>query len=196
MLRFVSFLFILFCTDHLLAQSEYRLGARNLALSGSTITIADSWSPLNNVGTIGNVTRSTSSVTYQNRYNIKEFMVLGASGILSTPWVNGGIGFYRFGNSLYSEQKINVALGHRIQMVSLGVGLNLIQYHIEGLGSWNYWALEFGGVAQLTDKFFIGTHIFNIKVDPLLPIIMKMGISYRPIKTLMINLESEKSWMF
>ena len=120
-------------------------------------------------------------------------MVLGASGVLTTSWINGGVGFYRFGNQLYSEQKMNIALGHRIQMISLGAGLNLIQHHIEGLGSWNYWALEFGGVAQLTDNFFIGTHIFNIKVDPLLPIIMKMGISYRPIKSLMINLESEKS---
>ena len=155
MLRFVSILITLFTFTRISAQNEYNLGARNLSLAGSTITIADSWSTLNNVGAIGMVTNSTASFTYQNRYNIEEFMVLGASGVLTTSWINGGVGFYRFGNQLYSEQKMNIALGHRIQMISLGAGLNLIQHHIEGLGSWNYWALEFGGVAQLTDNFLL-----------------------------------------
>ena len=41
MLRFVSILITLFTFTRISAQNEYNLGARNLSLAGSTITIAD-----------------------------------------------------------------------------------------------------------------------------------------------------------
>ncbi|XOV90897.1 MAG: hypothetical protein ACFHWX_11875 [Bacteroidota bacterium] len=193
MLRFVLYSTVIISTSYLSAQENYNLGARSNALAGASLTINDAWSNLNNIGTIGRVESTTGAITYQNRYNIPEFMVLGVSYIQPLNWFNAGMSFYRFGNDLFSEQKAGLAIGNKIQMVSLGFGANLIQYRIEGLGSWQYWVFEFGGVAQLTDQIFIGAHIFNMGVGKDIPVSMKSGLSYRPMSTLMINAEIHKT---
>ncbi len=193
MLRFVLYGTVLLLPLLTTAQEEYSLGARNNALAGASLTINDAWATLNNVGMIGRAEHSTGALTYQNRYNIPEFMVLGGSYIQTFGLFNGGLSFYRFGTDLFSEQKLGLAFGNTIQMVSIGGGVNLIQYRIEGLGSWQYWVFELGGVAQLSDQLFIGAHIFNISTHDDTPVIMKAGISYRPITDLMINIETHKS---
>ncbi|MBV6643677.1 MAG: hypothetical protein KI791_23355 [Cyclobacteriaceae bacterium] len=193
MLRFVLYGTALTLAGLVSAQEAYNLGARNSALGGASLTINDAWANLNNVGMIGRAEDATGAITYQNRYNIPEFMVLGGSYIQTFGFFNSGLSFYRFGSDLYSEQKLGLAVGNTIQMVSIGAGANLIQYRIEGLGSWQYWVLELGGVAQLTDQLFIGAHIFNIGTGDNIPVIMKAGLSYRPISELMINVETHKS---
>ncbi len=187
------FLPIIFSLNAINAQDGYQLGARNSALSGATLTIGDAWATFNNVGAIGNLENSTGAITYQNRYNIPEFMVLGGSFIQVSKWVNTGLSFYRFGDNLFNEQKAGLSIGNKIQMVSLGAGANLLQYKIKGLDTWQYWVFEFGGVAQLSEQLFIGAHIFNISVDTEVPVIMKAGISYQPLSDLMINIETHKS---
>ena len=193
MLRFVLYGTTLLIAVITSAQEEYSLGARNSALAGASLTINDAWANHNNVGMIGRVENATGAITYQNRYNIPEFMVLGGSYIQTFGLFNSGLSFYRFGTDLYSEHKLGLAVGNTIQMVSIGAGANLIQYRIEGLGSWQYWAFELGGVAQLSDQLFIGAHIFNISTGNHVPVIMKAGLSYRPISELMINLETHKA---
>ncbi len=193
MLRVIFISAITFSTSYLSAQEEYALGARNAALAGASLAIQDAWSTSNNVGMIGRIENSSGAITYQNRYNIRDFMVLGGSFIQPWKWFNTGLSFYRFGGDLFSEQKIGLAIGNKLQMVSLGAGVNMIQYQIEGLGSWHYWVIEFGGVAQLTDQLFIGAHIFNISVGDEMPVIMKAGLSWQPLKELMINIETHKS---
>ena len=193
MLRFVLYGTALLIAVITSAQEEYSLGARNSALAGASLTINDAWANHNNVGMIGRAENATGAITYQNRYNIPEFMVLGGSYIQTFGLFNSGLSFYRFGTDLYSEQKLGLAIGNTIQMVSIGAGANMIQYRIEGLGSWQYWAFELGGVAQLSDQLFIGAHIFNISTGDHVPVIMKAGLSYRPISELMINLETHKA---
>ncbi len=193
MLRFVLYGAVLTLAGLVSAQEEYSLGARNSALGGASLTINDAWANLNNVGMIGRAKNPTGAITYQNRYNIPEFMVLGGSYIQTFGLFNSGLSFYRFGTDLYSEQKFGLAVGNTLQMVSLGAGVNLIQYRIEGLGSWQYWVFELGGVAQLTDQLFIGAHIFNVSTGDNIPVIMKAGLSYRPIEKLMINMETHKA---
>lgn len=193
MLRFVLYSAIIISTGYVRAQDNYNLGARSNALAGASLTINDAWANLNSIGTIGRVENTTGAITYQNRYNVPEFMVLGGSIIQPLNWFNAGLSFYRFGNDLFSEQKAGLAIGNTIQMVSLGLAANLIQYRIEGLGSWNYWVFEFGGVAQLTDQILIGAHIFNMSVGEDIPVTMKAGLSYRPLPNLMINAETHKT---
>lgn len=169
------------------------LGARNTALSGASLTLDDEWSTANNVGVLGRLDQSGGAITYQNRYNVPEFMVIGGSFAQHWKVFNTGLSYYRFGGDLYNEQKVGLAVGNSLQMVSLGAGINMIQFNIEGLGSWQYWVLEFGGTAQLTDELMLGAHIFNISAGNGIPIIMKAGFSYRPLEELMINVETHKS---
>ena len=62
---------------------------------------------------------------------------------------------------------------------------------------------QFGGVAQLTSKLTYGASVYNIfrsKVSKeksiYYPVLMKMGISYKPIKPVFISAEIEKDSRF
>lgn len=187
-----------------LAQDgKFNLGARNSGLAGASITLADHFSLFNNVGGIAKVPNHATFVSYQNRYAIAEFQTLGGGLIYRSPIGNAGIGYYKFGDDLFSQQRIHVAIGHQIQLISLGLGIDLLQYHISSVGTRHVVALQFGGIAEITPQFLLGAHIFNLnqtslieEADEQLPTIMKTGISYRPSDELMVNLEVEKELDF
>ncbi|WP_258104046.1 hypothetical protein [Marinoscillum sp. MHG1-6] len=178
---------IAFCQD-----ANYRMGATNAALGGASVTIADSWSIFNNVGAIGRITGTQVAAGYQNRYDIHAFQVKAATLSHHFNSVTSGISYFKFGDDFFNQQKISLAIGNQIQMVSLGIGANVVQYHIEGLGTKRRFALEFGGVAEIFPKLYLGAHIFNFRESKYIPTNMKAGMSYRPNDQVMINIETEK----
>ena len=142
-------------------------------------------------------------VGYQNRYTISEFQVIGGGGVFHHQLANAGIGYYRFGDDLFSQQKLHLAVGNSIQMVSLGLGIDWIQYSIASIGTQHVLAIQFGGMAEITPQLMVAAHIFNMnqatvveETGESLPTIMKSGISYRPNEELMINMEVEKDLGF
>lgn len=186
-------LLLFLCTHTVLAQDgEYALGARNGALSGATITLKDEWSVFNNPGAAGSAEKSAAMVSYQNRYNIPGFHVIGGGFLLTSKFLNTGLKYWKFGDELFSQQLAGLILGNRFQMVSLGLGINLLQTAIEGLDTRRVWIFEFGGRAEITEKLIFGAHVFNLRHGELHPVTMKAGLSLRPIPPLMFNLEVEK----
>ncbi|MEP1096547.1 MAG: hypothetical protein ABJG78_15635 [Cyclobacteriaceae bacterium] len=199
-------LFHFFITISLYTHSQdgkFNFGARNMGLAGATVTLGDSYSLFNNVGGLGKVERHHVFGGYQSRYEIRELQIIGAGAIYHTKHGNAGVGFYKFGDNLFSQQRIHIAVGNQIQMVSLGVSVDLIQYNVSSVGTKQAISIEFGGIAEITPKLFFGAHIFNLNQADLsketgekIPTVMKSGISYRPSSELLLNLEIEKDLGF
>ncbi len=175
------------------------MGARNAALGGATTTTGDQWSLFNNVGALGLVDGSYAFSSYQNRFNIAEFQTVGAGFVHDFGGLVGGAGFYKFGDEFFSEQRVNVAFGHKLDRVSLGVSVDYLQYNIATVGTKGAVIIEFGGVAEITEQILFGAHVFNInqarlvkETDERLPTVMKAGLSFLASADLVISIETEK----
>lgn len=196
----LSFTLTLAC---LAQDGKYNFGARSSGMAGASLTVGDEYSLFNNIGGLGLMENHAAFAGYQNRYGITEFQVIGGGAVYSHDIGNAGIGYYKFGDDLYSEQRVHLAIGSSLQLVSLGLGVDLIQYHIATVGTQNVLAIQFGGIAEITPQLVFGAHIHNInqaqlvaETDERVPTVMKGGFSYRPSDELMINLEVEKDLDF
>jgi len=182
-------------------DGDFSFGARNSALGGASAVLSDAWSIYNNIAGLGNIKASTGMVGYQNRFGLSAFQVVGAAYVQQTSIVNGGLSFYRFGDELFNQQQVKLAVANSIQMVSLGLALDLVQVSIESLGTTRAAVLEFGGLVTISDQLQFAGHAYNINQAKLsenetLPTILKAGIAYRPLSTISILGEVQKDLDF
>lgn len=190
----LTLLLFLWCAQYsLLAQDgDYSLGARSTAMSGTATTLADHWSTFNNPGALGTIEETSAFISYQNRYNVAGFHVIGGGFVYHQEALNIGAKYFRFGDDLFSQQMAGLVMANKFQKVSLGVGINALQSTIEGLQTLRKLAVELGGVAEITRHLHFGAHIFNLTHRQDHPTTMKAGISFRPSQSLTMNFEIEK----
>ena len=201
MRAFFSLFFLLIVTCLYAQNGDFRLGARSAGIGGASTTITDGWSIFNNVGAMGALDYSTGLLSYQNRYDVSAFQVVGGGYVHHTDLVNAGISFFRFGDNLFNQQKMTLAVSNTFDMVSLGLGASVVQYSIETLGNQQAIVLEFGGLAALTEQLTLGAHAYNITQARLsdeetLPTVLKAGLAYTPIDALLISAEVQKDLDF
>lgn len=202
-MRFIlilAFLSIL-CSPLLAQDGDFNLGARNGALAGASATIEDGWSIYNNVAGIAGIANSVGMISYQNRYAISEFQVVGGAYIHQLQHFNTGISFYRFGDDLFHQQQMKLAVANKIDRISLGLAIDIIQVSIESLGVKRSIVLEFGGIASITDQLKFSGYASNINQAKLneqeaIPTLIKVGILYLPVEALMITGEVQKDLDF
>ena len=188
---------LIICTFLLNAQDgKYQMGAASAAVGGSSLTVTNAWALFNNVGGIGALDETSTFVTYQNKYDVSSFQTVGGGFVHSMNFATAGVGFYHFGDEIYGQQRATLAIGNKLQMVSLGAAINVIQYNAEGLDTRRRVALEFGGVVEIIPQLSFGAHIFNFRESDVVPTVMKAGLSYRPSDQLMINVETQKELGF
>lgn len=199
----ISLIFLFFSIIINAQTGNFNLGARNAAMAGASLTFGDEYSLFNNIGGLGSVENHAAFVSYQNRYGVSQFQVVGAGAIYAAPFGNTGLGFYKFGDDLYSEQRAHIAFGNKFQMVSLGVGVDLLQYNISTIGTHRAFAIQFGGIAEINSQLRFGAHIFNLNQAEInnetgekAPTVMKAGISILPSNELILNVEVEKDLDF
>ena len=110
-----------------------------------------------------------------------------------------GISIHKFGDELYSEQVISSAIGNKIGFVRLGLKVSYYQMRIEDFGTAGCVFFNFGGIVELIPQFTFGAFISNFTSSRLndvdqseLPVVMKVGFSYRPVDNLKLNLDLYK----
>ncbi|MDE0472402.1 MAG: hypothetical protein OXH57_10715 [Ekhidna sp.] len=184
-------------------SGSYQFGARSSAMGGASLTLADEYSLFNNIGALGRLDHHSIFAGYQNRYGVTEFQTIAGGAVYRHRLGNVGVGYYKFGDDLFSEQRIHLAIGNQLQMVSLGIGVDVIQYTIESIGTKRAMVIEFGGLAEVTPQLFFGAHILNItqteldsELEEPLPTVMKAGFSYRPSDELILGVEVERDLDF
>jgi hypothetical protein len=172
-------------------------GARAAGLANTSVTVGDGWAVFNNVGALAWQREAQLLFAYENRFAVAGLNTVQAAGVYPFRWGGtGGLSLFRFGDALFNETALGLALGHHIGNYAIGLRANYVQLSLQGLGTLGRLVLEFGGTAQLTPKLWLGAHIYNAnqaKVasfqDERLPTVMKAGLSYRPDRRLMLNAE-------
>jgi hypothetical protein len=176
------------------------LGARAAALSNASVCLEDVWSLHNNISGIAKLQKPELGAFAENRFSMRAFTTVALTGVMPLG-KSGGIGaeLYRFGDKLYNEQRLGIGYAHKIGQVSLGLKADLLQLHVEEYGSKRVVAFSFGGQSEVVPGFLVGAHIYNFNQaklaefeDERVPTVMKAGISYRPGKKVMLNVETEK----
>ena len=111
-----------------------------------------------------------------------------------------GVGVFRFGDEIYSEQIISLGFASVFGLASLGLKANYIQYNDEGFGTKGVFTISFGGIAQLTEKIFVGAHVVNLNQPTIskmdgekLTTILIIGGTVRLSSQTFVTTELEKS---
>ncbi|WP_162555749.1 PorV/PorQ family protein [Reichenbachiella versicolor] len=193
--------FVLCLTQPIIAQhGNYEMGARSAAIANSNSTLGDEWALFNNIGGLAHSQTTNLFATYRNPYGLTELSSIAAG--ISHPALKGvlGLGVYRYGGDELNEHRIHLGYSNKLGPISLGINIGYFQLRIDEGGSTNSFMVDFGGQAQLSNHLFFGAQISNINQSKLsdvteekVPTYMKTGISYRPSRFLMLNLDVEKS---
>jgi hypothetical protein len=178
---------------------DYSLGARSAAIGTTSTTLTDYYSLFNNPAGLSGTEAPGVFASYENRYRIEELQVMGAGATVPLGSFKAGMGFYRFGGKLYTEQLISLKGAHKIGFMSLGLGVNYVQYNITSIGTRSVLVADLGGIAAINKQWHVGAHIYNVTQSKLVqgtgervPTVMKLGVSYRPINAFMVNIETSK----
>ncbi|WP_339791987.1 hypothetical protein [uncultured Imperialibacter sp.] len=178
---------------------DYSLGARSAAVGTTSSTLTDQFSLFNNPAGLAQANSPGVFASYENRYRIEDFQVMGAGASIPFGKFTTGVGFYRFGGKLYTEQLVSLKLANKIGFVSLGGGVSYVQYNIPTIGTRGVLVVDLGGIATINKQWLLGAHIYNLTQSKLVPgtgervpTVMKLGVSYRPITAFMVNMEVSK----
>jgi len=199
--RLISFLFVLVITKVSNAQSISTLmGARAAGMGYASSGLADEWALFNNVGVIGSQDFLSAAVAYEIRAQLTNANRMAFAFNSPIRWGVASLGAFRFGDDLYSEQIISAGFGNKFGIASLGAKANFIQYRAEGFGTNHAFSLDFGGIAQLTDKLSIGAYITNLNQASMsndyqserLPTKLTAGLTFKPLENILITTELDK----
>ncbi|MEX2235320.1 MAG: hypothetical protein WD824_24365 [Cyclobacteriaceae bacterium] len=182
-----------------MAQSaSLQMGARAHGMGHSSSCLSDIWSLNNNIAGLAKTDRAGAAFSYHAIPTAKFFNRMAA--VLSIPVKSGaaGVSLFRFGDDLYNEQVFSMGFANTFGLASLGLKLNYIQYHAEGLGTNTAFTASFGGMATLTPELLLGAHIVNVNqpiinelTEERLPTRLVAGIAFKSDK-LILAAEIEK----
>jgi hypothetical protein len=200
-LKIIVFLICWINALMLCAQSvPTTIGARASGMGNTSSCVTDEWALFNNIGGLAKINSTVTGFTYENRPSLK-----GANRmafVFATPVSIGvaGLGIFRFGDDVYSEQVISAGYSNTFGLASLGVKVNYIQYRAEGFGSKGLISINAGGLAQLTPRLSIGVHIINLTQQKIseadereyLPTLLVAGVGIKVSDKIQIVTEVEK----
>jgi len=182
------------------AQSSLTLiGARASGMGYASACSSDEWSVFNNVAGLAEIKLSTVAFSYDAQPSFKNFNRTAAVFTLPFKFGVSGIGVYRFGDTIYTEQIVNGSFASTFGIASLGASIHYIQYNTEGFGRKDAVSISAGGIAKITPIISIGAYITNINQptlsddnDERLPTILTLGVSFKTTDKLNIATEIRK----
>ncbi|MBC8111779.1 MAG: hypothetical protein H7Y04_12025 [Verrucomicrobia bacterium] len=194
-------LFCLFITYFTFAGGDpVPVGGRSWGMANTFLTLRDPFALFNNPAGLSEFTYTSAFATFDSRYGVSGLQYYTAGFVMPVRFGTFGVGFQRFGNELYNEQQIGLAFGKKIDLVSLGAKVNLLQIGMDTFGAKRVLTFEFGAIAEIIPKkLLLGAKIHNLtsaKIadyqDERVPTVMSVGFSFRPTEKLMLNAETEK----
>ena len=190
----------LLCLSVSFAQSSSILmGARSSALGNASACLRDEWSLFNNVAGLATIERTVASFSYDTQPGFASFNRM--AGVYAMPIKPGvaGMGVFRFGDDLYSEQIISAGFSNTFGLASLGIKANYIQYKASGFGTKGVFSISFGGIANLAEKLLVGAYVSNINQPDIsktesekLPTYLVLGIGAQITTQTFLTSELEK----
>ena len=182
------------------AHQPFPIGARAAGLAGAAITLSDVWAIRNNVSGIASLTKPEIGIFAENRFNVAAFTTVGLQAVYPMKKFGSiGVDVSRFGDQWFNEQRLGIGFGHRLGTVNIGIKADLLQTHIEEVGSNRTLAISLGGQSEVVPHLIFAASVFNINQarfaeysDERLPTVMRAGLSYQPISQVLLLTEAEK----
>lgn len=200
-------IFSLFLSKIIAQNMNSAIGGRALGMGNTSVTLRDNWAVGNNIAGIAGLTQHSGGLSYHIPFGLTNFQTVGIVGNYVLNEKSGlGVTITRFGDKTYNEQRFGLGYAHKLSNVSIGAKINYVQVAINdgsvGLtqGKRSALVFEVGGIMNISEKISFGLHAYNVTTSKLrsdngqdrLPIILKAGASWKPIKKLFVNVEIEK----
>ncbi len=200
LLLLVSILLITICG---FAQtSDFPIGARSAGMANASVTLTDIWAVHHNQAALVGLEQAGVAAYYENRFLLSNLNLQGATAVLPTPKAGVfGLTYARFGNKLYNQSRYSLAYGKRLwKFLSVGLQLSYLNTHIEeNYGDRHSFIAEIGLLSQVTPKFRIGFHAFNLTRTKLadayserVPMNFRLGAQYDFSEKVKVAIEAEK----
>lgn len=178
---------------------DFPVGARAAGVGNTGVTLQDTWSTFQNISGLGSVKKVSLLFGYENRFGISEGLTtVGAGIVVPTHFGVGSIGVSKFGDQLFSLHTLSLGYGHQIDQFNLGIRVSQQQYSMESFGTRSFVVVDVGGMATLVPELVWGLQIRNINRATISTFtgeqkaaFVQTGLSYRPVKALMCNVELE-----
>ena len=168
-------------------EAHGRAGARQAAMGGASVSLADIWSLANNPAGIAALQNTSAGIAFQNRFFMKELSQ--RSGVVALPGKLGtfGLGFTQFGFQLYNENFIRLAYARNIHPnFRAGLGFNYIYVQAGNeYPAQQAVAFELGVQQRINKQLSMGAYLFNPSrtgisentSDPL-PMVIRFGLGF------------------
>jgi hypothetical protein len=190
--------FIVFYISRCRASGEpFPIGARSWGIGNATAALADKQAVFSNPAGLGFLTDNFISTSYHNRYTVAGLNTFSLGGNYNTKVVNIGLTVERFGDKLYHEEKLGLALAKSTNRISFGIKVSYLQAAVEGFAVKQTVLTEFGVMAKLNSTLQLGFCAYNLTaarlfVSQRVPTVLRLGLSYQPTRQLMLVGEAEK----
>ncbi len=198
MVRWSFVVFVIFFSLQISFAQSVNVHVRAAGMGRAFVTLQGGWSAFGNIGGMAKVKSISALFAYENRFGFVEgFQSVAAGIIVPIPIGNASLSAYRFGDALFSQQKLSLGWAHQISRMGIGVQANYWQHHAEGYGSRANLAIDVGGVAAIIPELTFGLHIANVNQAKLseterIPTVINAGLAYQPVKPLIFVIETEK----
>ncbi|UZR94889.1 hypothetical protein [Chondrinema litorale] len=178
-------------------------GAESTSLGGATSAFYSNSAVFNNTAGTTKVTNLTAISSFQTKY-AGQFNTSGLGVILPVQHGNLAFSALRFGDKLYNEHKISAAYAFDLDGISLGFKTNLLQINTSGYGSYFTPVFDFSIITQLSKNLWLGGGAHNFtqsgirtaESEEKLASELILGISYKPITKVSLNVDAVKSVEF
>jgi hypothetical protein len=194
--------FFAFSVFKLFAADNYPVGARAAGVANAAVTYHDVWSTYHNQAGLAWVKNISVGTYFENRFLVSELGLRSLAVAVPTKAGTFGVSGTFLGYTTYNEKKAGLAYTKMFgEKISAGVQLNYLNtfFGDEFYGSRTAFAVEGGILAEPIKNLKIGVHVFNptkAKLakygDERVPIIMRIGASYKFSKTVLLSSEVEK----
>jgi hypothetical protein len=193
----LSLLLLLLAETATAQNTSTTMGARSASMGNSSAMLSDEWSLLNNIGGLAKVNETITAFSFEAKPALPGSSRMAAT--YSTPLKLGalGVGVFKFGDNLYSEQMLTAGYSNQFGIASLGMKLNYIQYRAEGFGTKSAISVSVGGIAEITHQLSVGAYIQNLNQPKLtdgerVPVKLAAGLSFKPTEEILLITEIEK----
>lgn len=193
----LSVLLLLLAETAVAQNTSTTMGARSASMGNSSAMLSDEWSLLNNIGGLAKVNETITAFSFEAKPALPGSSRMAAT--YSTPLKLGtlGVGVFKFGDNVYSEQMLTAGYSNQFGIASLGMKLNYIQYRAEGFGTKSAISVSIGGITEITHQLSIGAYIQNLNQPKLtdgerVPVRLAVGLSFKPTEEILLITEIEK----
>ena len=185
------------------SQEFYSAGSRSNAMAHSTVSLSDGWSYYSNPGALGNLNENSISISYANRFLLKELQ--SQSVLYIHPLKKGviSVGCQFNGFEVYRNNKIGCGYSLKLsENLFAGIQLNYNKIKLSSFyGDKSLVTAEAGLYTIITNKWKLGFSVFNLGSSKISSYERKttkirIGSVFELSKNVLFVLEAEKSVNF